>query len=188
MAFVIVGPFGDLPRPHWKHWLAAIKRLYLGLFIDAQHDGVRGRCHIQTDNIPHLVHKIGVGGELERPLAMGLKAKSAPDPLHRRDRQAARPGHPARTPVSGTRWQAFERLGNHGFDPGIVNRTRCARARFVTQAIQPVSQKTPTPFADSNRIDAKLCRNVLVVHARRTAKHDPRPHRQRLCRLPAVRQ
>jgi hypothetical protein len=160
VALVIMGSFGDLPRPHGKHRLAAIKRLYLRLFIDAQHDGMSGRCYIEANNIAHLVNKIGIGGEpfdfaqesLECAFTVGLKAKGAPDSLHRRDRQTARPGHSARTPVRGIRWQALQRFDDHGFDPGIINRARRTRTRLVTQAIKPVSQEAPTPLADRNRI------------------------------------
>jgi hypothetical protein len=188
VTLIIVGSFGDLPRSHGKHWLAAIKRLYLGFLIDAQHDGMGWRGYVEADNIAHLVDKIRVGRELEASLAVGLEAKGPPDTLHRRSRKSARPGHPPRTPVRGIVGQAFQCLGDHGFDPGIVNCARCARSRLIAQAIKPVGQKAPPPFADGNRINAQLRRNVLVVHARRTAQHDPRPHRQRLCRLAAVRQ
>ena len=83
VALVVVGSFGDLAGAHREHRLAAIKRLYLGLFIDAQHDGMGWRRHIQANNIPHLVDKIGIGGELECAFAVGLKAKGTPDALHR---------------------------------------------------------------------------------------------------------
>ena len=50
-AGIVVGAFGDLAGAHRKQRLTAIKCLYLGLFIDAQHDGVCGRGHIEADNI-----------------------------------------------------------------------------------------------------------------------------------------
>ena len=148
-----MGPLGDLAGAHRKHRLAAIKRLDLRLFIDAQHDSMGWWRHVKADNIAHLVDKIGIGGELERPLAMELEAKSAPDTLHRRSRKSARPCHPARTPVRGIGGQAFQRLGDHRFDPGIVNSTRSPRARLITQAIKPVSQKASPPFTHRNRIN-----------------------------------
>ena len=43
---------------HRKHRLAAIKRLDLRLFIDAQHDSTGWWRHVKADNIAHLVDKI----------------------------------------------------------------------------------------------------------------------------------
>ena len=84
VALVILGAPRDLAGAHRKHRLAAVKRLYLRLFIDAQHDSVSWRCHIQANNVPYLVDKIGIGRELERAFPMGLEAKRPPDALHGR--------------------------------------------------------------------------------------------------------
>ena len=58
VALVIMGPLGDLAGAHRKHRLAAIKRLDLRLFIDAQHDSTGWWRHVKADNIAHLVDKI----------------------------------------------------------------------------------------------------------------------------------
>ncbi|MBL0128179.1 MAG: hypothetical protein IPP83_12155 [Flavobacteriales bacterium] len=41
-------------RPKWEYRLCAVQCLYLGFLVHAQHDGVRWRVHIQTDDGEHL--------------------------------------------------------------------------------------------------------------------------------------
>ena len=66
----------------------------------------------------------------------------------------------------------FERLGNHGINPSVVNGARCARPRCIEQSIKPQLQKTATPFADSLFRYFQLSRDGLVLSSIRTSQHD----------------
>ncbi len=66
MALVVVAHPGRLARPHRQQGLAAVERLDLRLLVDAQHDGALGRSDVKPDDVAHLGHEIGIGGELER--------------------------------------------------------------------------------------------------------------------------
>jgi hypothetical protein len=51
-----------------------------GLLVDAEHDGLLRRVHIQPDHVADLGVELGIGGELERLGTPGLQVPLAPDP------------------------------------------------------------------------------------------------------------
>src|ERR1700722_5503928 len=55
---VVVAASLRLAGPHWKDRLAAVERLYLGLFVDAEHQGMLRWGQIQPDNVAHFGDKI----------------------------------------------------------------------------------------------------------------------------------
>lgn len=59
------------------------ERLYLALLIHAQHDRVVRGVNLQTHRVGHLLQELGVPGELEGLLEVGLKVVSMPDVMHR---------------------------------------------------------------------------------------------------------
>jgi hypothetical protein len=152
-----------LARPHRDHRLAAIERLDLRLFVDAQHHRVLGRRQIQPNHIAHLGDEVRIGRQLERLLPVRLQPKRPPDPLHRADRQAAVTCHVARTPVRRIVRLALQRAGDNGLDPRILNRPRRARARFVAQAINPLRQKPAPPLANRHGMHAKFLADRFVL-------------------------
>ena len=183
MTLVVVAPARRLAGAHRQHRLAAVERLDLGFLVDAQHDGALRRRHVEADHVAHLGDEIGIGGELEGLQPVRLQAEGAPDALHRRDRQPARLGHAARTPVRGVLGQALQRRDDHRLDARVVDRARRTRARLVAEPVQPMLDETPTPLADGALIDPQRGGDLLVLHPFGTGQHDPRPHRQRLRRL-----
>src|SRR6185437_6983912 len=107
----------------------------------------------------------------------------APNPLHRADREATVARHAARTPVGRSLRLAFQRAGDHGLDALVFDRTRCAGAWFITQALDPLNQKPAAPLTDRYRMHAKLLAGCLVLQTFGTGQDDPRSLGQRLRRL-----
>ena len=101
MPCVIMAGSLRLPGAHRHHHLAAIQRLNLRLFIDAQHHGMFWRRDIQSDHIEHLGDEVRIGGQFERLVAVWLHTKSPPDALHAAHRNPAGLRHAAGTPVRG---------------------------------------------------------------------------------------
>lgn len=60
--------------------LAALQGLNLALLVHAQDERVLRRADVQPDDIAHLVHKLGIGRELNGFSAVRLQPESAPDP------------------------------------------------------------------------------------------------------------
>ncbi len=71
-----------------QHGLGAFQGLNLALLIDAKHQGVFRRTHVESNHITHLVHVIRVGGNLKGLRPMRLKAKCSPDARYRVARNA----------------------------------------------------------------------------------------------------
>jgi hypothetical protein len=66
VAFVIVGVAFNLSWSHWQQGLGPIKRLYLGLFIYAEHQSAVWRGRIQPHNVAYLLNKEWIGRQFER--------------------------------------------------------------------------------------------------------------------------
>ena len=99
--------------------LAAVERLDLALFVDAEDDGVRRWIDIEADRVAQLADKFGVLGKLELANAMGLQPMGAPDALDRTDADAGRLGHGRARPVRGLarrrcKGQSDDALGDRG--------------------------------------------------------------------------
>ena len=119
--------------------------------------------------------------------AMRLQAEGAPDAADARGRDAAVPRHAARAPVRGVGRLALQRLHDDALDLGVVDLARDARPRLVEQPVETTLDKTLAPFADGLRRHPLVRRHRLVAQARGAAEHDPRPQRQSLSRLAALR-
>src|SRR5258708_25865697 len=70
--------------------LCAIEGLDLALLIDREHHGMGRRIDIEAADLPELVGKGLVVGQLEPAHAMRLQPARAPDPLHPADPDAGR--------------------------------------------------------------------------------------------------
>src|SRR3546814_19565472 len=71
---------------HRQHRLAAVERLDLALFIDAQDQRTLGRRQVEPDNVAHLLDEQGISRELEALRTVRLKAKGFPDAMDGRRR------------------------------------------------------------------------------------------------------
>lgn len=173
---------------HGQHRLTAIERLDLRLLVDAQHQRMRRRRDVETDNVTHLGDEVGIGRQLEGIQPMRLQPECAPDALDSRHRQPACSRHAARTPLGGVSRQALQRLDDHRLDPLIVRCPRRARARLVAQTVEPVGQEPTAPFADRQATNSQPRSHLYVGAASNAAQHDPGSKRQRLRRFAPCRQ
>src|SRR3954465_7310337 len=82
-----------------QHRLGAVQRLDLALFINAQHDRMIWRIHIQSHDVPHLLHKLRVFGEFEVLYPMRLQPECTPDPHNGGLRQSCLLGPQSTAPV-----------------------------------------------------------------------------------------
>ena len=82
VAGVVMGPLFGLAECHRQQWLCPIQGLDLRLLVDRQHHGVHRRVEVEPDHIDHLLLEVRIGGELERPLTMRLKAVLSPQRGH----------------------------------------------------------------------------------------------------------
>ncbi len=60
--------------------LCSLQRLTLAFFIQAKHDCILRRAHVETHHIAHLVQKLRGGGELKVLMAVRLQPEGFPDP------------------------------------------------------------------------------------------------------------
>ena len=79
--------------------LGAVEGLYLGFFVDRQHDGVGRRVHVEADDVLDLLGEGGVVGALEGSQSMRLQPVRLPDALDRPQREAHGSGHGASGPM-----------------------------------------------------------------------------------------
>ena len=78
---VVVRSLFRRARSKLQERLRAFQGLNLGLFVDAQHDGVVGRVHIEPDNVPNFRGELRIVAELERLHPIRLQLVLRPDPL-----------------------------------------------------------------------------------------------------------
>ena len=57
---VVAAPLG-LPERKRQERLGTIECLHLALLVDAQHQGMSGRAHIEADNVAHFVDEQRIG-------------------------------------------------------------------------------------------------------------------------------
>src|SRR3954467_6232092 len=76
MTFVIMRLPGRHTGRQRKNRLRTVQRLDLTLLMDAQHDRMSRRIHIQPHDVPHLLHELRVFGELKvfHPMRLHPKA------------------------------------------------------------------------------------------------------------------
>src|SRR3546814_12975194 len=73
VALVIMAAPLRLSWSHRQHRLAAVERLDLALFIDAQDQRTLGRRQVEPDNVAHLLDEQGISRELEALRTVRLK-------------------------------------------------------------------------------------------------------------------
>jgi len=73
VADVVMGNFLHVTQAHGQQWLGAVQGLDLGFHVDAKQHRLVGRVQVQANDVPHLLHKERVGGQLERLLPVGLE-------------------------------------------------------------------------------------------------------------------
>ena len=158
---------------HRQAGLCAIKRLNLALFVDAEHQRVIGRVHIEANHILQLRDKIGIVRQLERLEQMRLQAVGMPDALHRRLADSAELGHAAAAPLRGLRWSAL-RPGNNLGCLGVRQRRETPPARTVViKSLDTAFGKAPPPIDHGRTRGVEFPGQRVVRLAFRSAENNP---------------
>jgi len=175
MPTVVMGAPFDLPGSHREDGLCAIQRLDLGLLIDAQDQSTLRRIEVQAHDIPDLLNKERIRGELEGLATVGLQGKGAPNAT---DGTLAQPGgrcHRTGAPVRRISRRRFQRHGDHPFHILIRDGSRGTGPRFIQQAVQTTHDEPIPPLPDCLPRELKRLGHLTVGSAGCTGKHDPCP-------------
>ncbi len=123
MALVIVGHCGGAAFLQRQARLGPVQRLYLGLFVDAQHDGPLWRIEVKPDDICDFLFEGWVVRDLETFRQMRLQTGIRPDTADTRRRDANRLSHQRTRPVRGIGRAVLHRLRNH-LEPRLPRQRR----------------------------------------------------------------
>jgi len=96
---VVVRLPGRHARTKWKDRGSPLQGLHAAFLVDAQHDGIRRRVHVEAHDVAQFLSKQRVGTELEALNPMRLEVVRAQDVLDRRATDAVPFRELARTPV-----------------------------------------------------------------------------------------
>src|ERR1017187_2130445 len=86
-------------RPQGQTRSGSVQRLDLALFIDAEYQGPVWRVEIQANDVPHLVFKLRILGNLELLDPVGLDVVMLPDALYHHARHTQLCGQYSDAPV-----------------------------------------------------------------------------------------
>ena len=159
---VVGGPPFGLPEIHRQDRLSTFERLDLRLLVDAQHDRVGWRAHVERDGVANLLDEQRV---LRQPDGLGpmrLQAERAPDPADRRVAHSDVLRHRASAPMRPPARRLLERLGYHCLDRVIGDLANCTGPGLVMQSIETLCDEPRPPFADAATMAAKRTRDLLV--------------------------
>ena len=131
MPHIVMSHALDITQPQGEDRLRTIQRLDLGFLIHAQHQRLVRRIEIEPDNVPHLLHKEGIGGELEGALPMGLQPKRLPDAVDRRFGNPGGVSHRATTPLGLGRRLHAQGLPHQRGDFLVRVRAGTTRTQFI---------------------------------------------------------
>ena len=147
MANVVVGLSFGLAQTHRQDRLSTLERLNLRFLVNAQHDRVVRRVHIQANNVAYLFDELRVLRETKRFRAMGLKSERSPNTADRRMTQPKMLGHRPRTPMGSSLGSRLQRLGHDFLDLVVRDRALYPGPGFVVQTFQSLFYKATSPLA-----------------------------------------
>ena len=156
MAYIVVRDAFDVAESQGKHRLRVLQRLALALLVDAQHENVLGRAHVQPDDIAQLLDEERVGRELEVLAPVRLQAKQLEVAMHARLGDAGLAGHRANAPMR----RAVSRPGmqcrlDRLCQTLVVDRAGLADARFAVEPVDASLDELRTPLAHGARIESR---------------------------------
>ena len=164
--YVIVGHSAAPALLQRQAGLCAVKRLNLGLLVDAQHERLVRGIEIQPDNVVKFVNKLLISAQLEGFGQVRLKIVLLPNTSHRSFANPLRFGHEPRAPVSRVYRVAvqgrFYNAPNFPVgDSGDATRT----GSILLEACQAQSQKALSPELHRRPRNAQRSRDFLTPNA-----------------------
>jgi hypothetical protein len=173
---VIVGHGAGPALLHRQARLGAVERLDLALLVDREHDRVRRRVEIESDDVAQLRGERRVRRQLEAPHPMRLQPVRRPDPLHRAQGYAGRGGHRPAGPVRRLAGRIGERQLDHPIHERRRQRWQAGLARLVAQEPGDTFAHEPLlPAPDARLGHAGLAHDRRRAAALRRRQDDPRP-------------
>ena len=146
MSLIVVGHCPALAWLDGQAGLGAVEGLDLRFLVDREHHRLRGRMHVEADNILDLLGEGGVLGALEGAQPVGLQVVRLPDALHGGKRQVGGLGHGPAGPVRhlARRFGAGQR---HDLGHPRQGHRRLARlaASVAQQPLDPAFGVMPLP-------------------------------------------
>lgn len=151
--------------------LRAVERLDLAPFINAQHQSLVRRVHVEPDDIDGLLLELRIVGDLEGLDEVRLDPGLAPDPLNARVADAHLFRHRLHRPVRRIRRRLGRRLGqNLGFEI-IGLRLASRRARLgALQAFDAFFEIAPLPAPDRRLVLSGLAADRARAQSARRRK------------------
>src|SRR6266852_2157695 len=156
--------------------LRSLQSLDRGLFVHAQHNGLRGRGDIEANNIGGFGRKVRVGalapGLASREINL-VAAQEPPDILdvNIAQRLGQQRAGPARKPLRG---RLIQQLQNPLVGRLRINRL-LARPRLVFQPFKAMVGIAVPPKADNPRLDPNFLGDRAGAAPVRRQQNDPRP-------------
>lgn len=158
-------------RQSWtdrQHRLSAAQGLDLSLLVKTEHDRIGRRVQIEANDVVDLLLGLGVGGELERAEAMGLKSMSLPDPMDRAARKARALRHVPRGPLGHAGAGRLESQGDDSRSLPSRDHGRTPRTWSVEQAGQSLLGEAAADAAD---LDDGVADAPGDLHTREPLRH-----------------
>src|SRR5262245_26031649 len=116
---------------HRQSWLSSIECLDLTLFVDAQHQSLFRRIHIEADDVLQFFDELRVPAKLERFGQMRLQVVLLPNASHRSLTDPLSFSHGSRTPVSCIARLGVQRSFNNGSHFLRRNTRQSSRPRSI---------------------------------------------------------
>jgi hypothetical protein len=157
--------FSHVSQAHGQDGLSAVQSLNLALFVHAQHHGLVRGVEIEPHKVPHLLHEEGVGGKFEMFSAMGLKAESPPETVHRRKGYPGGGGQRPAGPMGAGLGPGLEGLPQQGSHLFVIDGPGRSGSGFFMQAHETLAQEAPTPFTHSGAGQPQLDGDGAVVES-----------------------
>ena len=123
----------ETPLFHGQARLGTVEGLDLAFLVDGQDDGVGGRIDVEANDIAQLADEIGIVGELELSVAVGLQAMGTPDTADRAFADARHRGHHRRRPMGRLDRRVGQRQRHHPLGHFGPQRRDARRARLVAK-------------------------------------------------------
>ena len=176
VAFVVMGHGSEAPLLHGQSRLAAVERLDLAFLVDGQDDGVGGWIDVEANNIAQFADEVGIVGELELSVAVGLQAMGTPDAPDRAFTDANRHGHHRSRPMGRLDGRVGQRQRRHALGHFRAQGRNARRARFVTEkTINAFFHEPFLPAPDAGLRLARPAHDLVGSDAVGTQEDDGRP-------------
>ena len=170
VALVVVRHRGRAPLLHRQPGVRAIQRLHLAHVVDAQHQRVLRRRHVQAHEVFELLHKLRIARDLEAAHQMRFQAVLAPVARDAGCTHTQFDGHRARAPVRGRLGRA---LGSQIHQARHVDsRWRRTARQVALNARKPRFGIAFAPARNLHSPDLQLGGNVLALAPLRGQQHD----------------